>query len=60
MYVWDETVASRGPEEIGSCVLNFIQNHVKTSKLIMYSDQCGAQNRNIKMASFMQFYCNVK
>lgn len=55
MYVWNESVASRGPEEIGSCILNFVEVYVRTSKLTMYSDQCGGQNRNIKMAALCDF-----
>ncbi|XP_039747039.1 uncharacterized protein LOC120637854 isoform X2 [Pararge aegeria] len=51
MYVWDESTASRGPQEIGSCLLKFIREHVHTKRLIMYSDQCGGQNRNIKVAA---------
>lgn len=50
MYVWDESIASRGPQEVGSCILHYIKNYVTSQKLIMYSDQCGGQNRNIKMA----------
>lgn len=36
---------------MGFCILNYVENHVKTSKLTMYSDQCGGQNRNIKIAA---------
>lgn len=54
-FVWDESVASRGPQEIGSCILNFIKNFVTTEHLIMYSDQCGGQNRNIKLSLLCQF-----
>lgn len=50
MYTWNESIASRGPQEIGSCVMRHINEFVKTKKLIMYSDQCGGQNRNIKMS----------
>ncbi|XP_074028086.1 uncharacterized protein [Leptinotarsa decemlineata] len=50
MFVWDETVASRGPQEVGSCILFYIKNYIKSKRLIMYSDQCGGQNRNIKMS----------
>lgn len=56
MYVWNESMASRGPQEIGSCLLHFIKNYVHTEKLIMYSDQCGGQNRNIKNGFNLQFY----
>lgn len=55
MYTWDESIASRGPQEVGSCVLHYIKNFVKTEKLIMYSDQCGGQNRNIKMAALCNY-----
>lgn len=55
MCVWDETVASRGPQEIGSCLLRYIKENVKTKRLILYSDQCGGQNRNIKMATLCQY-----
>jgi len=30
--------------------MHYIKNFVKTEKLIMYSDQCGGQNRNIKLS----------
>lgn len=50
MFIWDETIASRGPQEIGSCLLFYIKNFQISRKLIMYSDQCGGQNRNIKMS----------
>lgn len=55
MYMWDESIASRGPQEIGSCVAHYIKNFVTTRKLIMYSDQCGGQNRNFKIAALCTF-----
>lgn len=55
MYVWHEGIASRGPEEIGSCLMHYIKNFVTTPNLIMYSDQCGGQNRNIKMAAICMY-----
>jgi len=55
MYIWDESIALRGPQEIGSCILNFVKNYVNTEKLLMYNDQCGRQNRNIKMALICNF-----
>lgn len=50
MFVWNETVASRGPQEVGSCLLYYIKNFVTSTSLILYSDQCGGQNRNIKLS----------
>lgn len=38
MCIWDETIASRGPQEIGSCLLRYIKENVKTKRLILYSD----------------------
>lgn len=55
MYVWNESIASRGSPEIASCIMHYIKNYVQTSTLIMYSDQCGGQNRNIKMYSFCNY-----
>lgn len=55
MYLWDESVASRGPQEIGSCIAHYIKNNVRTSRLIMYSDQCGGQNRNFKIAALCSY-----
>ncbi|GLV32822.1 hypothetical protein CBL_00471 [Carabus blaptoides fortunei] len=55
MFVWDESVASRGPEEVGSGILYYIKLYVKTTKLIMYSDQCDGQNSNIKLPVLCQY-----
>ncbi|CAG9827032.1 unnamed protein product [Diabrotica balteata] len=53
MYVWNDTQASRGPQEVGSCLLHYFKNVV--TKKILYSDQCGGQKRNIKMAVLCDF-----
>lgn len=53
--MWDECVASRGAQEVGSCLAHYIKNNVTTRNLIMYSDQCGGQNRNFKMAALCTF-----
>nr|CAI5835143.1 unnamed protein product [Callosobruchus analis] len=55
MYTWDESIASRGAQEVGSCILHYIKFFVKTEKLVMYSDQCGGQNRNIKMVALCNY-----
>ena len=48
MHVWNESQASRGSEDIGSCILTYIKDHpTSAKKLIAYSDSCGGQNRNI-------------
>lgn len=50
MYVWDETIASRGAQEISSCLLKHFKNYVppETKRIILNSDACPGQNRNIK------------
>lgn len=61
MYAWDETVASRGSQEIASCLLEHFRNKVPQDKdhVVMFSDSCGGQNRNIKLAlRCMQFLQN--
>lgn len=55
MYVWHEGLASRGPCEIGSCLLHYMKKYVTTTNLIMYSDQCGGQNRNIKLSAICNY-----
>ena len=47
-YVWTELTAKRGPNEISSCLLKFlkVQAEKKIKRVILYSDNCGGQNRN--------------
>lgn len=54
MYAWDETQASRGSQEVISCLLQYLHTDYlkETEHLIAYSDACGGQNRNFKMALF--------
>lgn len=56
MYIWSEDIASRGGQEIGSCLLKHIKDHVSTnaSKIIAYSDRCGGQNRNINLTLLLK------
>ena len=50
--MWLEGMASRCPDEIGSCIMKFVQ--MKTAEgvdnLVGFSDSCGGQNRHFKMA----------
>jgi hypothetical protein len=52
MYVWDESTASRGADEVGSCLLHYCQQKAAEGvhKVAAYSDSCGGQNRNHKIA----------
>lgn len=56
MYMWSENMASRGADEIGSCVMKHLRIHdsVNTKKVYFYSDKCGGQKRNIKITLFFK------
>lgn len=52
MYMWAENEASRGTQEVASCLFHHIKHNIPDSvtHLTLYSDGCGGQNRNIKMS----------
>lgn len=56
MYFWNESIASRGAQEISSCLIKHFSNFVPTNtvKIILYSDACPGQNRNIKTTIMMK------
>ncbi|XP_055326463.1 uncharacterized protein LOC129580251 [Sitodiplosis mosellana] len=56
MYVWAENIASRGGQEVGSCLIKHLNNHIsnETTKIILNSDSCPGQNRNIKLTLFLK------
>ncbi|CAF4755652.1 unnamed protein product [Pieris macdunnoughi] len=47
-YMWDESVAKRGANEVSSCLLDFIQTNVDrgVKEFRFWSDNCAGQNRN--------------
>jgi len=46
-YIWNETIAKRGANDIGSCVFHYLTNlPPNTSHVVMYSDCCPGQNKN--------------
>ena len=53
----DETVASRGAQEISSCVIKHLKVQASSKKRVtICSDTCTGQNRNIKMTlALMRF-----
>lgn len=56
MHMWDESVASRGSQEVSSCVFTYLrENPTSATRLIAYSDSCGGQNRNINMVCFWMY-----
>ncbi|CAH2104535.1 unnamed protein product [Euphydryas editha] len=52
-YVWYETIAARGANQIASCLFKHLQTYVpeNTKHVIFYSDTCGGQNRNSHVSS---------
>lgn len=55
-FVWVEGEAGRGAQEVGSCLRKHIlSDQFPTVKnLILWSDSCGGQNRNIKIVLMMK------
>lgn len=61
MYIWSENIASRGAQEIGSALVYHFMHYLPlcTNHIILYSDSCGGQNRNIKLTLMMKkFLCD--
>ena len=50
-HVWIEGEAGRGAQEVGSCLRKYIENNITNvvENIILWSDSCGGQNRNIKI-----------
>lgn len=50
-YVWLEGEAGRGAQEIGSCLRLHCSKYLEKDfkEVILWSDSCGGQNRNIKI-----------
>ena len=52
MHVWDESIASRGSQEVGTCIVKHIKEIASgATRLVLYSDACGGQNRNINIVA---------
>jgi hypothetical protein len=60
MCIWPESVASRGSDEIASCLLKAVstikQPHQK--HLVVYSDSCFGQNKNFAINAFWLYIVN--
>lgn len=58
MCVWPESVASRGSDEIASCLLKavpLIEEGAGKRKLIVYSDSCVGQNKNFTITGLWMY-----
>ena len=57
--IWDVTEGERGAQELDTCVVKHLEANAKDhERVILYSDCCGGQNRNIKMALSLLKYVN--
>ncbi|KAK3917836.1 Mitochondrial intermediate peptidase 1 [Frankliniella fusca] len=56
-YVYDETVAHKGSNEIASFLLHFIKRKVEDgiTEFRFYSDNCGGQNKNRNVATLYAY-----
>nr|CAH7749983.1 unnamed protein product [Callosobruchus chinensis] len=57
----NEGVAGRGAQEVGSCLVKYINLHLKNGveHLVLWSDSCGGQNRNLKTCVIMLPRCEL-
>ena len=60
MCVWPEHRASRGADEIASCLLKALPTLVKNKrKIIVWSDSCSGQNKNFRMMCFWNYIVQI-
>ena len=45
---------------MGSCLIKYIKTNVKSNKLVCWSDACGGQNRNIKIALIWMYIVDLE
>lgn len=51
-FMWDETIAKRGSQEIASCLVKYLKElEPGAEEIIFYSDCCPGQTRNIFLSS---------
>ena len=50
-YVWNETVAKRGSNEVCSCIDHYVNTYISryVKRLVIFSDNCSGQNKNINI-----------
>lgn len=60
-YVWHEGVASRGSQEIASCIFKHFEKNITNDcqRVIFWSDSCGGQNRNINITMMLKYFLNL-
>lgn len=55
-FLWKEGDAGRGAQEVGSCIKKYLEAYAPKDieELILWSDSCGGQNRNIKIVLMLK------
>lgn len=62
-YVWNETQASRGAQEISSALIDFLEKaHIDVSinKIRLFADGCGGQNKNQHVVHALTYWLQKK
>lgn len=61
-HTWLETEAGRGPQEIASSVLKFLQTNLKKTAetLILWCDSCSGQNRNFILTAMLHHFLSTQ
>lgn len=51
-------MAGKCAQEVGSCLLKYLGTHISddVEELILWSDSCGGQNRNIKIVLMLKAF----
>lgn len=57
-YTWGEHQGGRGPNEIGSAILDYLRNKLPTGtkRVRLFSDSCGGQNKNFSNLAMMSAF----
>lgn len=57
VYVWPESVASKGSQEIAYCIIRHLHTlPPKTKQLILYCDPLPGQNRNMSLSLALNYF----
>lgn len=56
-FLWDESKARRGSQEIGSCLLKDLQDlDERVETMVYYSDRCAGQNHNVIICMLFLYF----
>ncbi|CAH1118124.1 unnamed protein product [Phaedon cochleariae] len=59
-YMWPESTAGRGGNEVASCLFRFLNSIPESVKIAnFYSDTCGGQNKNFIVNAMYQYALNL-